>query len=96
MWSEWVFLKKMAKSYRITIQLSEAEMRNLIFWARWHGKPKATYAGQIISARIEANVPMINGLLEDESIAQGCTVEELKQRWLAEESFGQGVEEVEE
>jgi hypothetical protein len=84
----------MAKVYRVTIQLSEAEMRNLIFWSRWHGKPKATYAGQIISARIEANVPTINGLIEDEAKAQGCTTEELKQRWLTEESFGQGAEEV--
>jgi hypothetical protein len=86
----------MAKAYRITIQLSEAEMRNLIFWARWHGKPKATYAGQVISARIEANIPVINGLLEDEAKAQGCTVDELKQRWLSEENFGQDVDEVEE
>lgn len=86
----------MAKVYRVTIQLSEAEMRNLIFWARWHGRPKATYASQIISSRIEANIPAIHGLLEEEAKAQKCTVEELKQRWLNEENFGQGVEEIEE
>lgn len=84
----------MAKAYRITIQLSEAEMRNLICWSKWHGRPKAAFAGQIVAARIEANVPIINGLLEDEAKATGCTVEELRQRWLREENFG--IEEVEE
>lgn len=86
----------MAKVYRITIQLSEAEMRNLSLWARWHGKPKATYAGQIIGSRIEANMSNINELLEDEAKIQGCTIDELKQRWLSEESYGQGAEETEE
>lgn len=71
-------------------------MRNLICWSKWHGKPKAAFAGQIVAARIEANVPVINGLLEDEAKAAGCTVEELRQRWLGEENFGVNTEEVEE
>jgi hypothetical protein len=38
----------------------------------------------------------INELLEDEAKMQGCTIDELKQLWLSEESFGQGSDEVEE
>jgi hypothetical protein len=37
----------------------------------------------------------IETLMNEQAAYEGCTVEELKQRWLSEESFGQGVEEVE-
>lgn len=70
--------------HRITIQLSEAEMKKLKLWAKWHGKPKATYAGQIISARLEANVETINKLVEDEARTRGVPARELEQQWLTD------------
>lgn len=82
----------MAKNYRLQITLSEAEMRNLIRWAKWHGKPHSTYAGQIIGARLEANVPTIQQLMEDQAKAEGISVEELDKRWLAEADFGDSEE----
>lgn len=68
--------------YRITIQLSEAEMKKLKLWAKWHGKPKASYAGQIVSARLEANVDTINKLVADEARVRGISTEELEKQWL--------------
>jgi hypothetical protein len=70
--------------HRITIQISDAEMKKLKLWARWHGKPKASYAGQIVSARIEANVDTINRLIADEARTRGISAEELEKQWLQE------------
>lgn len=69
-------------------------MRNLIRWSKWHGRPKATYAGQVIAARLEANVPTIETLMKEQAAYEGITVEDLDKRWLAEEDFDQGAEEV--
>lgn len=70
---------------RLTIQLSPEHARNLILWAKWHGKPKTAFAGQIVASRIESNLDTINKLVEEAAKARGITPEELKQQWLAEE-----------
>lgn len=75
----------MSKMYRVTLQLSEDEFRLLTLWARWHGKPKATYAGQIISARIEANAKTIYELVEMAAKDRGISFDELKSSWLSEQ-----------
>ena len=85
----------MAKMFRVTLQLSEDEFRLLTLWSRWHGKPKATYAGQIISARIEANAKLIYELVEMAAKDRGMTSEELKAVWLSEQG-DRDIEEVEE
>jgi hypothetical protein len=77
----------MAKTYKFTIQLSEFEMRKLICWAKAHGKPKATYAGQIIGARIESNIGTIGEMMTDIAKHEGVSIEDLEQRWLIEEGF---------
>jgi hypothetical protein len=85
----------MAKSYRVTLQLSEDEFRLLTLWARWHGKPKATYAGQIVSSRIESNAKLIYELVEMAAKDRGTDFEELKAAWLSEKPE-RDVEEIEE
>lgn len=74
----------MAKTYRITLQLSEDEFKLLALWSKWHGKPKSTYAGQIISARIEANAESIYRLVEMAARDRGLTFDDLKAAWLAD------------
>lgn len=71
----------------MTIQLSEADMRLLILWSKYHGRTKALYASQIISARIEANFDLIHKLLESEAKEKGISVEQLKHEWLSEDGF---------
>lgn len=68
--------------YRITIQISESEMKVLKLWSKWHGKPKATYASQIISARLEANVDTVDNLVAREARRRGIPSEELESLWL--------------
>ncbi|NEQ64518.1 MAG: hypothetical protein F6K21_03250 [Symploca sp. SIO2D2] len=67
---------------RITISLSAFEYRKLICWAKAHGKPAATYAGQIIGARIEANISTIDEMMRDIAKFEGIGVEDLEQQWL--------------
>jgi hypothetical protein len=71
----------------MTISLSAYEVRKLICWAKIHGKPKATYASQIIGARLESNFDTIRQQMEDIAAFEGISVQELEQRWLREENF---------
>jgi len=77
----------MAKVYKFTIQLSEFEMRKLICWAKAHGRPKATYAAQIIGARVESNIGVIGEMMSDIANDQNITVAELEKLWLEEENY---------
>lgn len=67
---------------RITISLSAFEMRKLTCWAKAHGKPTATYAGQVIGARVEANIATIDQMMADIAKFEGIEVEELEKQWL--------------
>lgn len=77
----------MGNIYKFTIQLSEFEMRKLICWAKAHGKAKATYAAQIVGARVESNIGTIAEMMGDIAKYQGISIEELEQQWLTEEGF---------
>jgi hypothetical protein len=77
----------MARIYKFQIQLSETEMRWLICWAKIHGKPKATYAAQIIGARTEGNIRDIREMMKDIARYEGISTDELESRWLEEENF---------
>lgn len=72
---------------RITISLSAFELRKLTCWAKIHGKPKATYAAQIIGARIEANLQTIREQMSDIAAFEGISIEDLERRWLKEEKL---------
>lgn len=57
-------------------------MRKLICWAKAHGKPAATYAAQIIGARIEANIDTIDKMMGDIAEFEGINKEQLQKQWL--------------
>lgn len=78
---------EMADQLRITITLSSYEARKLICWAKIHGRPKATYASQIIGSRIEANLESICAQMQDIADHEGISIQELERRWLTEEDF---------
>jgi len=72
---------------RFTIQLSDFEIRMLTLWAKLHGKPVATYAAQIVGARVEANARDIYANLEYFANSIGVSPEELEKQWLSEENL---------
>jgi hypothetical protein len=73
------------KPQKLTITLSGFEMRKLKCWAEAHGKPTATYGGQIIGARIESNLPIIDQMMTDIARFKGISVDELEKQWLKAE-----------
>lgn len=73
------------ENVRISITLSPDEYRNLVVWARYHGKPPTTYAGQIIGARVEANLDEIyKKLVPDAARARGISEDELIKEWISD------------
>ena len=77
----------MLESYRLTITLSPYEMRQLIKWARIHGKPKTAYAAQIVGSRLEANREIINAQIADMAAFEAIPIEEYERRLLEEENY---------
>lgn len=77
-------MSKTDRQNRVMITLSDYELRMLTLWARIHGKPKSTYAAQIIGARVESNADLIRRELSDIARTQGLTVEELETEWLSD------------
>lgn len=67
------------------VTLSEYELRMLTLWAKIHGKPKSTFAGQIIGSRLVANADLIRRELAEIAKTQGLTVEELEGVWLGDD-----------
>jgi hypothetical protein len=65
------------ENVRVAITLSSYDYKRLKLWALVHGRSPATYAAQIVSARIEANFDTINKLLEDYARTQGKTLDEI-------------------
>jgi len=74
----------MERTPRIGITLSPYELRMLTLWAKIHGRPRSTYAAQIIGARIEANAETIRRELAEIARVEGCSIDELEARWLGE------------
>lgn len=70
----------MSKSVKIT--LSDDEYRLLVLWARWHNRTPANYAGQVVAARIEANIKTIQELIALAAEARGVDVKALEADWL--------------
>lgn len=69
---------------RLSIVLSREEHRMLILWAKFHGKSKSTYAGQIIGTRIESNAQTIMNLVAIAAKQNGISEEEQIALWLNE------------
>lgn len=66
---------------RLNITISDYDLRKLRNWAKCHGKTPTAYAAQIVSARIEANLDLIDRMMEDIAAYEGKTVEELEREW---------------
>lgn len=71
---------------RLLIQISEPELKLLTLWAKFHGRPVTTYAGQILSAQIEANADTVFGLVATTARLEGITEDEVIERWLGDGS----------
>lgn len=75
----------MARPPRMTVQLSDAEYKLLTLWAKWHGRQPATYASQIIGARLEANRGVIDELVEAAAKLNGISKDEQIAIWLGDD-----------
>ena len=69
---------------RVNLQLSPYQMELLELWAAWNNRPPATYASQILAARLEANRETIMGLVDHAAERDGVTRDEMIERWLGE------------
>lgn len=78
------------KKVEFTIRLSQDEAENLLCWAAYHGKGKGAYASQIVGARIEANLDLIDGLVQRAASSRGITPEEMRNIWLGKEGQDEG------
>ena len=61
---------------RVSISMSPYDYRRLKIWAALHGKTPTAYAGQVVSARIEANFEEINKQVEDYAKAKNISFDE--------------------
>ncbi len=73
--------KDMADKLRLTITLSDFAARKLTAWARAHDKSRTAWAAQIVEARVEANLDVIDKLVADCAKAQNTSPEELERIW---------------
>lgn len=77
----------MPNNYRITLTLSPYQLRQLIKWSKVHGKTKSVYAAQMLGAKIEENLQLINDQVAEIARHEGITPQELERRWLLEEKY---------
>ena len=68
---------------RLQITMSNEVMKRLKLWAGFHGKSPATFAGQIISSRVEANISTINSLIDEVATLSGVDRRQVIEEWLA-------------
>lgn len=73
--------------YKLQITLSRHDVKWLILWSYIHGKPRASYAAQIISARVEANIPLIQSMIADAAADENMEVDEFIRMVLDNEGF---------
>lgn len=72
---------EMEENIRVNISLSPYDYRKLRNWSTLHGKSPTAFAGQIVAARIEANLDLINRMMEDYAKTKGISKEELEASW---------------
>lgn len=76
--------KIMEENLRVNITLSPYVFKKLRDWAKLHGKTPSAYAGQIVSARVEANLDIIERMLNEYAVIKGISTEELNNLWSAD------------
>jgi len=79
------------KSVSFTIRLSIDDAEALRAWAKYHGKGLSAYGAQIISSRIEANLGLIDGLVDRAAASRNMSRVDLLKLWL-----GKGEDDAEE
>jgi len=67
---------------RVLIQISEADTRLLSLWAKIHGRPRSTFAAQIVASKIEENIDTIKKQVAEFAASKGITAAELEAIWL--------------
>jgi len=72
---------EMEENIRVNISLSPYDYRKLKNWSTLHGKSPTAFAGQIVAARIEANLELINRMMEDYAKTKGMSKEDLEASW---------------
>jgi len=78
------------KSVSFTIRLSIDDAEALKAWGKYHNKGLSAYGAQIISSRIEANLGLIDGLIDRAAASRNVSRAELLKLWL-----GKGEDEAE-
>lgn len=71
----------MEENIRVNISLSPYDYRKLKNWSTLHGKSPTAFAGQIVAARIEANLDLIDKMVGDYAQTKGMSKEELEASW---------------
>ena len=69
---------------RLYITVSKYNYRKLKEWARIHGKPPSTFAGQIVATNLESNLDTIEKQKQDLAHYEGISADELQKRWEGE------------
>lgn len=75
------------KTVRIQITLSKEVWKRLKLWGAFHGKAPTTFAAQIVSSRVEANIDTINQLVDEVANLSGIAREEVVKSWLADNTL---------
>lgn len=70
-------IENMAENIRLNLTISPYNYRKLKIWGKMHAKSPTAFAGQIVAARIEANLELIDRLLEEMANFEGVTTEEM-------------------
>lgn len=78
-------MRKDSDLEEIQIRLSRPVLRILRLWAKFAGRPLATFVAQIVTARAEANIDVVDNLVVKTAKAQGIEPAELERQWLDEE-----------
>lgn len=70
---------------RMSIQLGDFSLHNLIFLSRIYEKKRAPIAALIIDEYLKDQVEIIERAIQQIAESGGITSEELKKRWIEEE-----------
>jgi hypothetical protein len=72
---------EMEENIRVNISLSPYDYRKLKNWSTLHGKSPTAFAGQIVASKIEANLDLIDKMVDDYAKLKGISREELEASW---------------
>ena len=77
-------IEQMAENIRLNLTISAYNYQKLKIWGKMHGKSPTAFAGQIVAARIEANLELIDRLLQEMAAFEGISPKELEEKLVKE------------